>query len=245
MHPAHVEPEGMATGAVGVSARFATGDAASTLRQAQENSAAGKAPPASAADTYRQGALVAAALAPGVSPLVSGRVGLGIGSEAGLAYSGRTLRIDGRHAFQDQSWALSIGLGGQALLARQRGQSSDSLRGLSLGGVSGYGFDVPVVAGWRSAAGLFSAWAGLRVGFEKQRGQIGLDPEGTGVPAVSWSARQLWGGGMVGLMAGFRRVFVVLELDAAYHSAHATAGDAPIDLAGLTLTPAAALLGKF
>lgn len=245
MHPAHVESEGQVLGGVGVSAQFATGDASRVIKQAREDSAEGAARGSTASDSYRRGALALATLAPGVSPFVSGRVGLGWQSEAGLAYSGRSLRVDARRAFQNKSWALSVGLGGQALLARPDSQPAESLRGLSLGAVSGYGADVPVLVGWRSEAGLFSAWAGVRGGYEKQRGEIGLDADGTGAAQFSWSARRLWGSGVVGLMAGFRHVFVALELDTTYHDASARAGDSSIALTGLTLAPAAALLGQF
>lgn len=245
LHPAHVEPQGFVTGAVGVAAQFATGSAASKLQQARENSVEGKVPGPTAADDYRKGALITSALAPGVAPFVSARVGLGWTSEAGLTYSARSLRIDGRKAWQDKSVAFSVGLGGQALLARREDDSSSNLRGLGLTGVSGYGFDVPVLVGWQSDAGLLAAWTGVRLGYNRQRGTIGLALDDTGSQPTSWSADHLWGGGLVGLRAGFRHVFIAVELDVAYHDAHATAGNAPIDIQGLTLAPAGALVGQF
>ncbi|RYE92531.1 MAG: hypothetical protein EOO75_06475 [Myxococcales bacterium] len=244
LHSAHVEPEGAVTVAAGVAGQVVVGDPARRLQQAREQSVAGAAPPPSAAADYRRAALVVAALAPGVSPFVGARVGLGWQSEAGVTYSGRALRLDARHAFQDGSLALSVGLGGHALLARPGSEPGDSLRGLELDGVKGYGLDVPVIAGWRSDGGLVSLWAGVRGGLEQQRGEI-VFGDGTATTPFAWSARRWWGGGLVGLMAGFRHVFVALELDASYHDASATAGDTPLSLSGVTLAPAAALLGKF
>lgn len=244
LHPAHVERQGSVSFAAGVTGQIVTGDAASKLTQAREQSAPGAAPPPSSADDYRKGALVVAALAPGVSPFVAARVGLGWQSEGGLTYSGRSLRLDARHAWQDESWALSVGLGGQALLARPGSEPAQSLAGLDLQGVSGYGFDVPIVGGWRSQGGLLSVWAGLRIGHEQQHGSITLgDPRGSGT--VDWSARRWWGGGLFGLMAGFRHVFVALEIDVAYHDARATAGADLIKIHGLTMAPGAALLSRF
>lgn len=245
LHPAHVEPEGQVTGAVGVSGQFLVGDASRALQQARENSSEGSAVAGTTSDAYRRGALAVAALAPGVAPWVGARVGLGRSSEAGLGYSGRSLRVDGRYALQNGAVALSLGLGGQALLARRQEDGREGLRGVDLGGISGYGFDVPVVAGWRSEAGLLSAWVGLRGGHERQRGKIAFDPDGTGQQVLDWSATRWWGGGLIGLMAGFRRVFVAVELGAARHDAGASAGGTRIDLKGVTLTPSGALLGRF
>jgi hypothetical protein len=245
LHPAHVEPEGQVTGVLGLSAQFLTGEAARSLQQARENTSEGSAVAGSTPEAYQRGALAVAALAPGVAPWVGARVGLGHGSEAGLAYSGRALRVDGRHAFQSGSLALSLGVGGQALLARREEGGREGLRGVDLGGTSGYGVDVPLVVGWRSDGGLLSAWAGVRGGYERQRGQIGLDPDGSGRQVLGWSASRVWGGGLVGLMAGFRRVFVAVELDASHNNASASVGETPVKLQGVTLTPAAALLGRF
>ncbi|MCU0654670.1 MAG: hypothetical protein MUF64_05075, partial [Polyangiaceae bacterium] len=147
LHPAHVEPEGQVTGGVGVSGQMVVGAASRTLQQARENTSQGSAVAGSSAGLYRQGALAAAGLAPGVAPWMGARVGLGQRSEAGLTYSARTLRLDGRHALGTGAVALSLGLGGQALLARR--EEGAALRGVDLAGVSGYGLDAPVVVGWR------------------------------------------------------------------------------------------------
>lgn len=245
LHPAHVEPEGQVTGALGMSAQFLAGDASKSLQQARENTSTGSAVASTTEEEYRRGTLALAALAPGVAPWLGARVGLGSNSEAGLAYSGRTLRVDGRYALQSGGLALSVGLGGQALLARRNGSSGEGLRGVELGDVSGYGLDVPLIAGWRSEGGLLSFWAGARAGHERQRGQIGLDPDGSGKQVIAWSAKRWWGGGLLGMMVGFRRVFVAIELDAAYNDLTTTAWGKELGLTGLTLTPAAALLGRF
>ncbi|MCS6900072.1 MAG: hypothetical protein RMJ98_08300 [Myxococcales bacterium] len=233
------------TGGIGLSAQFLTGEAARSLQQARENTSEGSAVAGSTPEEYRRGALAVAALAPGVAPWVSARVGLGHESEGGVAYSGRALRVDGRYALRSGSGALSLGVGGQALLARREESGWEGLRGVELGGVSGYGLDVPLVFGWRSEAGLLTAWVGLRGGYERQWGQIGLDPDGSGRQLVNWSASRWWWGGLVGLRSGFRRVFVVMELDVASSSARASVEDAPVMLEGVTWTPSVALVGRF
>ncbi len=246
LHSAHVEPQGSVIAGAGLSGQLVAGTPATALLAAREASTEGAVPTKTLADTYRKGALVVATMSPGVSPFVGARVGLGYDAEGGVAYSGRAFRVDIRRAFQTPDWALSLGLGGHALLVRRGDDPHASLRGLDLQSTSGYGIDLPIVGGWRSAAGLFSLWGGARVGYDKQTGEIGLgaiDDAGTG--PVDWKASRFWGGGVLGLTAGFRHIFVSLEIDALYGSAKATAGDADIAIKGLSIAPAGALQGRF
>ena len=248
LHPAHVEPEGVVTAGAGVSGQFVTGDAANKLRKARETTVQGLAPTADADVKYRVGALAVAALGPGVSPFVSARVGIGGDNEAGLSYTGRSLRIDARHAFQTPSWALSIGLGGHGTRGRPGDGTSSELAGLSTEGVNGFGVDLPILVGWRSDAQLLSFWGGGRAGFEKLGGRICLGEGGQGCPASTpWSATRSFGGAVLGFTLGFRHVFVSLEVDGYYQHAKASFDDRPGDVAvsGFTIAPSGAVMGRF
>lgn len=238
LHPAHVEPEGVVVAGAGVSGQISLGAAEQAVLDARAASPQGPAGPEDR--TYRRGALSLASFAPGVAPWVGARVGLGGQNEAGLAYTGRALRVDARHAFGDERLAFSAGAGAHGVL-RQR-ENDPGLAGLDLNEVSGYGFDLPLLAGWQSSAGLIRAWGGLRFGYERLGGRVGLgEPD-----AARLSAWRTWGGGLVGLAMGFRHVYVALELDAAYHHAEGRLGEVRgLELNGLTLAPGGALLGRF
>ncbi len=238
LHPAHVEPQGVVVAGAGLSGQIALGPAEGAVLDAQAASVEGAAP--GDPRTYRRGAIALASYAPGVAPWVGARVGLGGQNEAGLTYSGRSMRVDARHAFGDERWALSVGAGGHGVL-RQR-DDEPSLRNLDLNEVSGYGFDLPVIGGWQSDAGLVRAWGGVRLGYERLRGRVGLgEPD-----PVTISAGRAWGGGLVGLAMGFRHVYVALEVDAAYHRAEGRlGGERGLSIEGVTLAPGGAVLGRF
>ena len=75
-----------------------------------------------------------ALLGPGISPWVSARVGLPHANEAGLTYTGRSLRLDGRHAFSlGGAWALSLGLGASAVAGFVIGGGVAAFTGLLTG----------------------------------------------------------------------------------------------------------------
>jgi hypothetical protein len=166
--------------------------------------------------------------------------------------------MDGRHAFSSESLALSLGLGASAILLRQTDDPRSGTAGDRLGPRSGtlsYGVDLPVIVGWRSAASVVEAWAGVRGGAEWLNGDLALGEtdaeERTGAPV---DARRFYGGGLVGLSIGLRPITLAVELDAAYQSVtaegafrrgQATIARRSVSLAGLTLSPAAAILGKF
>ncbi len=175
-------------------------------------------------------------IAPAVAPWISARVGITGSNEAGLTYNGRAIRLDGRHSFKlnkKNSLALSAGLGGELLLIgrpRSGGQEPQSL----LGG----GFDVPLLFGWRSTAGLYSAWIGPRPGLTFVNGVLA---DGT-----AFSARDGRLGFVAGLSVGFRQVHVAMELGGAFHFVNALVGPTQrVEFNQFTLTPAGALVLTF
>lgn len=175
-------------------------------------------------------------IAPAIAPWISARVGIQGSNEAGLAYNGRAIRLDGRHSFQlnkKNSLALSAGLGGELLLlGRPRGgaQEPQSL----LGG----GFDIPLLFGWRSTAGLYSAWIGPRPGLTFVKGALA---DGT-----AFSAQDVRLGFVAGLSVGFRQIHVAMELGGAFHFVDAdVAKTQRIEFQQFTLTPAGALVLTF
>ena len=246
LHPAHVEPEGVVTAGAGVAGQLVAGDAGTKIQAARETTVRGLAPTIDADAKYRAGALAIAALGPGVTPFVGARVGVGWESEAGLTYTGRTLRIDARHAFGDEAWAFSVGLGGHAKHGRPRSGPSADLLGLGVEGVSGGGFDVPLVGGWRSAAGLLQVWGGGRFFYERLGGAICLRCDVPGAQSMAFRGTRFSGGGLLGVALGFRHVFVALEFDAAYEAGSASfEGGGDASMSGFTLAPAGAVIGRF
>jgi hypothetical protein len=235
LHPAHTLPQGDLTFAAGTSGHLALGG----LRRTKTN-----------------GSLVGAAVAPGVAPFVAGRVGLGQHSEGGLSYTGRGARLDARHAFEWPSLAVSVGgaaLGTFADSGREAQPSPEGAgaeqRALSLDSVSGYGFELPVMFGYRSSADVVKLWTGLRAGFDRY-GYNTSTIETPGQPArATGKATRIWGGGLVGFAIGLSPVEVRVEVDAAYESAWGklvtSTGELTGDAAGWSLTPAMAISAKF
>lgn len=244
MHPAHVLSQGRTRFAAGAAANFAAGDASRAIDKADaENTTAALNKPST---TYTTGALAVAALAPGVAPYVSARVGLGYDAEGGLSYTGHAMRIDARYALQGESYALSAGVGGSALLARRGTLANSELTGLNLEGVSGWGADVPIIVGWRSSGDILWWWAGVRGAYEKLRGTISLAvPE----PQLSLDgdvdARRLMVAGLAGLAVGFRHLHAGVELQGAYQDAKGSLWGTDVNVQGVTISPAAALIGSF
>jgi hypothetical protein len=227
-HPAHVLHQGKVTLGAGVAGTIVAG------------------PSASAADPSAV-RLQQLAVAPDVSPWVSARAGLGSGFEAGLSASSRAIRLDARHAFESDRLAMSIGLGASALLAAR---PTGGANGGDASGVYGGGFDVPVLVGWRSSADLYAVWLGPRVGADFFSGQIDAGPDG--LPGVS--GHHLHYGGVLGLRAGLRHVYGVVEVEGAYHQAGGTftfsqqsgvISSRSLDLGGWTVAPSGALVVSF
>lgn len=255
LHPAHaVAPQAITVGA-GVGGHVVVGkldEAIDAARRAAQQGGSGEPTP------IARGSLAQASVAPGVSPWVGARVGLGDGNDAGLTYSGRSVRLDARHAFEWGAYAVSAGAGASTLLFNpgssdpDRTTSSGGIRGVDTGRMRGWALDAPVLFGWRSDADIVRLWTGARAGFERAQGDLILpapseDPD---VVAVGHAELDRWYvGGLVGLAVGVGPIWGALELTASYQRLDGSLelGSDRLDarLGGLSLSPAAALLTQF
>jgi hypothetical protein len=240
LHPAHVLPPGDVTVGAGLSGQIALKPLPpATLPAGQE--------------AQNDATLQDLGVAPGVAPWISGRMGLAGSNEVGLTYAGRSVRLDGRHAFSLGKPTLSVGLGASAVMARRPGEGFDT------SGVFGGGADVPVLLGLRSTSDIYSLWFGPRAGFEIVSGRLQLGPTGPEAAATQLevSGRHFYGMLVAGIRVGFRHVHVAIELDAAYHRIDGTftavkpasGSGAPAttstNVQQVTLTPAGALEVSF
>ncbi|WP_437674422.1 hypothetical protein [Sorangium sp. So ce131] len=180
-------------------------------------------------------------VAPGVAPWVSARVGIEGDNEAGLTYTGRALRLDGRHAFSLGEPTLSIGLGASALFARGAGAGAEGSR------AHGAGIDVPILLGFQSDADLYALWFGPRLGLELLGGEVRLPAAGSAAegPLADVSGRHLEVGFVLGVRGGFRHVHVALEVTAAYHHVAGELAGAQVALDQATFTPGGGLTVTF
>jgi hypothetical protein len=260
LHPAHTLPEGDVSFAAGTSGQLVVGALARADRELER---APNRPGGATTDDERrrfvEGALTRFAVAPGVAPFLAGRVGLGDHNEAGIAYTGRSFRLDARHAFEWPSLALSIGGAATGALSRpgdlpgrdvsDPASGNGGLRRLELASLRGYGLELPVLFGYRSSADVVKAWVGLRAGFERDSASVSVVVAPDTAVASNADATRLWGGGLVGFSVGLDPVEVRVELDAAYQTVHGSmvtgSGDLSGTVAGLSLTPAAAISAKF
>jgi hypothetical protein len=247
LYPAQTLRLGDVRALAGFSSNIAVGELASATRNAVNQAAANPGPPAPGNVTYAEGALVAAAIGPGLAPIVGARVGIGAQSEAGLVYTGRSVHADIRHSFAfSDTWALSVGAGGSATLYGRNEQSS--VPDVDLGRLHGWGADVPVVVGYQSDGDLYMLWLGARGGWEHVDVSDLTSEPGSGqlgTPPISLAATRFWGGGLLGAAVGFRHVHVAMELDVSYASVTGDYNDAHARVEGVTLTPAAALWWLF
>jgi hypothetical protein len=223
-----------ATGA-GFSGTFATSGVHASVDPARASQ-----PPLASDDILKHGA-VSAAMAPTVAPWIGARAGVPGDNEVGLAFTGRTLRFDARHAFESGSLAFSLGAGGNAVWRSSESNESDWVR---LRG--GYGFDVPALVGWRSDAGVVSVWGGARGGMEFLDTEIinRAEPP-TGMPGPGIDFIHSYVGGVAGVAMGLRHVHVALELDVFHHWASGDYDGSVVKVRGVTLTPAGALIFTF
>jgi hypothetical protein len=187
------------------------------------------------------------AFSPGLAPWLGGRVGLNGTFDAGLTYTGRSVRIDARSAFDFEGPALSVGLGASGLLPERHddpGAASEEF-GYRVGG---FGGDIPVLVGYKSSADIYAAWIGVRGGAEHLRGSHDLPPAASNPELLlsedisGWHA---WAGGLLGVRIGFRHVFAVLEIDAAMHWAGADIGDREVSGQQFAIVPSGAIVGRF
>lgn len=224
LHPVHVLSPGKVSAGAGLSGQVVLQDLPAT------------ATPTAPDRPSLESQLQTRTIAPAIAPWVSARVGIVGSNEAGLTYSGRAVRLDGRHAFQlnkKNTLALSLGLGGELLLVGRPQPGQQEPQSLLGGGV-----DVPFLFGWRSTAGLYSAWIGPRPGISFVNGKL---DDGT-----AFSARDTRLGFVAGLRLGFRQVHVAMELGGAFHFVDAKVGTTQnVEFNQFTLTPAGALVLTF
>lgn len=241
LHPAHVLPPGDVRATAGLSAQALAGAASQQIRLADAIATANGGVPPRGDLSYARGAMALAALAPALAPHVGARVGFGRQFEGGVAYTGRGARIDARRAFGTASYALSIGAGFDAAFAG--GSSTTKLPGVDIGSLRGFGFDVPVLVGWRSASSLYQAWAGARGGWEHYF-IAPVTTEPTGIPATLDADRTRLGG-LVGFATGFGHVHVALEIEIGYQLITGRLGDASTSVDGVAFSPASAVWWDF
>lgn len=248
LHPARTLPTGDVRAASGVSANVAVGSLGDELSVARDIAARDPQVPGEPGTNaaYARGAIVAAAIAPGLAPFVSARVGAGNRYEGGLAYTGRAIRVDMRRSFDDGNVSLSAGLGLSATLYGR--QTGSDLPNVDLGALHGYGFDIPLLVGWESAGGIYKVWGGARGGFERDvLEKLSSEPKSVslGGTPIHLDANRYWGGAVVGVATGFNHVHVALELSAAYQFVRGTYNANEISVQGITLAPSTALWWSF
>jgi hypothetical protein len=238
MHPAHTLATGEVIFGAGASQNFVVGNADREVEQAldaiHENPGASTTPGATRSLEERnadvlEGAIAYSLMTPGLAPWVGGRVGVGHDVEAGLTYTGRAARIDGRYAFERDSTALSIGLGvsGRLLHPEQNTATVGEVPLVNDGGLAGVGFDVPVIVGWRSSAEVVQVYGGVRGGYETLFGTYlvtSVAQDGVRGEADVRAGRGFFGG-LLGMIVGVRPIWVGFELDATYHRGRGTVND--------------------
>jgi hypothetical protein len=275
MHPAHTLPVNTVTLGAGVSGHFLAGSGRGDIDAAVESAPQpGQAVTPDDEPRFLQGGVAQALFSPGVAPWVGARVGLGYTTEAGATYTGRSARIDARHAFEGDDLALSVGLGASGRLVRPGSdtfteqctadpngscalygqvETTGEVPGVDDGNVTGWGVDVPVIVGWRSRARLVQIWVGLRAGYEHLFGQYVWQAEPGLVQEGDVAARRWFGGGLLGLQVGIDPLWAGIELDVAYQSGNGTltwdttAGRQRFegDVEGITVTPTGVLGARF
>ena len=248
LHPAKTMGKGEVRIAAGMSGEAIASDFATALESARNEAATAQTQPTDA--RYAKGALVAAAVNPGIAPFVSARVGVGHEVEGGLTYTGRSARVDFRRSFsfgEDKAWAVSIGAGGSAALyGRLEGAS---LPGVNLSDLKGYGADLPLLIGYEATDGLYMVWLGARGGWEHDAiQQLTSEPSqgaGLGIPPVGLSADRYWIGPVLGAASGFRHVHVAVEIDASYETVSGSFGGTQATVTGVAIVPATAVWFAF
>lgn len=265
LHPAHVLPPGKVSMGGGVAAQFVSGKARSAIdRGRQAGGGTGSVPGGSSAERDLVAGSIADRLTtPGLSPWVGARAGIGFTSDAGVTWTGRSVRVDARHAFENKHYALSLGLGLSGVLSQpgadkpeQTSRGGGAIPGVVTSGASGYGLDVPIIAGWRSKASLVQVWGGVRGGYEHIGGDFYLrtDPDPTIEQAAPVSAQRWFAGGLVGVAVQIEPFWLGAELDVAYQSldgslrlegSGGSLRSIGASMSGLTIGPGGALAARF
>ncbi len=253
LHPAHTLRPGHLSGSVGASGNFLLGDADAAIEQTDAVGASNALGPNGGNETTA-GISASVLGAPGVAPFVAGRVGVAERTEAGLTYTGRNIRVDGRHAFEDKSKAFSAGLGLRAMLSHpttdpnDAPSSSGALSGVDTGGVTGFGADLPLLVGYRSDAELVQAWAGLRAGYEHIQGEVLFADQNQ--TSAQLEADEISGEALLGLSVGLSPISVAVEIAVGYLHMEGELRPEMLPVStgkvdGLTVTPAGAIIGRF
>jgi hypothetical protein len=263
LHPAQTLPVGGMTIGAGVSGHFGSGEINSLIDDGR--SAAGNPlTTPEAANAYAKGLLTNALVAPGASPWVSARVGILENTEAGLTYTGRSLRLDGRYAFElDEQWTLSLGLGasGMVLTPERRPTQFDPMAEVPNNpeaefepSAKGWGADLPVLLGVKLLAGFGDVWFGPRLGFEHLTGSLRLERNDPASSLVDAEGSRLWAGLVAGFSLGIPPLSLRFELTSTYQRLSGTLTPATtnssldfdaLEASGWTFAPSGAIVGKF
>jgi hypothetical protein len=263
LHPAQTLPPDTVTFGAGLSGQFASPAVEKRIDRGRAAASGPLADPATAS-AYAAGVLTQALIAPGISPWVAARVGLPSALEAGLTYTGRSLRLDGRHALSlENDWALSLGVGASAVLlhpdssplndtATDAGPAtSEAEFGLD---ASGWGADIPVLIGYQPLDGLVDVWFGARAGFEHITGDLSARVDDPVAERFDAEGNRLWAGALAGFSLGIPPLWFRFELAGTFHhlTGRVTSPDSDmppafgqVDASGWSLAPSGAILGKF
>jgi hypothetical protein len=251
LHPAHSLPAGDLSGTVGASGHFLLGGVDEAIDAADGE---GPAVEGDAAQRTAEGVAASVLGEPGVAPFLSARAGVADHLEAGVAYSGRSVRVDGRYALEERHFALSGGPGLELVLAHpsddpENGRpTSPTLRGVDPSGVSGWAISLPVIVGYRSDAELVQLWGGVRGRYERASGEVLLALEQN--PSAELSAHAVSAEVLVGLAVGLPPIWVAAEVSVGYLNVQGdlepsggNRSSASVD--GVTVSPAGALIARF
>ncbi len=250
LHPAHSLPSGHASGTVGASGHFLLGAADEAIDSVD---AEGAALEGEAGERTAAGVAASVLGEPGVAPYLSARLGVTDDIEAGVAYSGRSARLDGRYTTRERHLAYSGGLAVEWVLAHPSEDAaggasmSPTLDGVDPSGVSGWAISLPVLVGYRSDAELVQLWGGVRGRYERASGEVTFTAEQA--PTSDLSAHAVSAEALVGLAVGLPPIWVAAEVSVGYLNVHgelSTSGSsssAGVD--GVTVTPAGALIARF
>jgi len=262
LHPAQPLPVDAVSAGAGVSGEFASSEINDAIARGRSAAGQSLSDPATA-NAYAEGVLTEALVAPGMAPWVAARVGLPGNTEAGLTYTGRSLRLDGRFAFDvAEQWMMSVGLGlcGVLLTPDREGTEVDD------GGPNtnpdaefeltgkGWGADLPVLIGYQVLDGIADVWLGPRFGFESLDGDLRLRRGDPTSPLLDAGGTSLWASFLAGFSLGIPPLWLRFELATTYHrlsgSVQATEPDSDLqfdklEAGGWTLMPSGAIVGKF
>jgi hypothetical protein len=263
LHPAQALPADTVSFGAGLSGQFASASADRAIDRGRAAAGGPLGEPATAR-AYAEGVLTQALVGPGISPWVSARVGLPQGTEAGLTYTGRSIRLDGRYVHSlAGAWALSVGLGGSALLLDPDSSApgTEPMGEAPAGGAAefglnakGWGGDIPVLIGYQPLDGFVDVWTGARVGFEHISGNLRSRGDDPTQPRFDAEGNHLWAGALAGFSLGVPPIWLRFEVAGTFHrlsgsvtspSAEPGPSFGELDATGWSLAPSGAILGKF